>query len=118
MLNKTRDFAQITRWVSEVNHKMHLTKSTTQTKMKVGCGNPFSKGDNTPQSLAVFLCLSFLADAYITRIRSIQIMTALFWRPLWSVVPLHGITTRFNAVTNTVVSISDGYSILSKGITA
>jgi hypothetical protein len=43
-------------------------------------------------------------------------MTALFWRPLRSVVPLCGITTRFNAVTNTVVSISDGFTLQNKGI--
>jgi hypothetical protein len=77
-----------------------------------GCGNPFSKGDNTPQIKAVFLCLSFYANWHI------HIMMVLFGQSLGLVAPLRGITTPFNTVTNTVVSMRDGLTILSKGITA
>lgn len=81
-----------------------------------GCGNPFSKGDNSPQSLAVFLRPSFFAYSILST--AFHIMMVLFGQSLGLVAPLRGITTPFNTVTNTVVSSSDGYSILSKGITA
>ena len=81
-----------------------------------GRSNPFRKGDNTPQSLAVFLCPSFFHGSLLSRV--IHIMMVLFERPLRSVVPFRGITTSFNTVTNTVVSISGSYPTQRKGITA
>jgi hypothetical protein len=102
----------------KLTHENHAVILNAPRNIGGGCGNPFRKGDNTPQSLkAVFLCLSFLAWRVFALCNSI--MTALFWRPLRSVVPFRGITTRFNAVTNTVVSISDGFNHSKrKGITA
>jgi hypothetical protein len=37
-------------------------------------------------------------------------MTALRWRPLRSVAPCSGISTRFNAVANTVESVGGGFT--------
>jgi hypothetical protein len=78
-----------------------------------GRGNPFKVGDK-PQSKAVFFCPSFLAQSNFGLCKFV--MAALRWRPLWSVAPTCGISTRFNAVTNTVESISDGYSTQKVGI--
>ena len=89
---------------------------TTHCKSSVGRENPFRKGDNTPQSLAVFLCPSFFHGSLLSRV--IHIMMVLFERPLRSVVPFRGILTSFNTVTNTVRSISGGYPTQRKGITA
>ena len=89
---------------------------TTHCKSSVGCGNPFRKGDNTPQSLAVFLCPSFFHGSLLSRV--IHIMMVLFGQSLGLVAPCRGITTSFNTITNTVVSISGGYPTQSKGITA
>jgi hypothetical protein len=88
-----------------------MTNLSAPRNIEVGCGNPFRKGDNTPQSLAVFLCLSFYALGHT------HIMMVLFGQPLWLVVPFRGITTPFNTVTNTVVSIGGGFILQRKGIT-
>jgi hypothetical protein len=102
-------------------HKTTLThhntpaRITTYCKSSRGCGNPFRLGDNTPQLLAVFFCPSFLKPALC---RLSNIMMVLFGQSLGLVAPSRGITTPFNTVTNTVVSIGVGYSILRLGITA
>jgi hypothetical protein len=99
--------------------KMHLTKSTTRTTMtaprniEVGRGNPFSNGDNTPQSLAVFLCLSVFDRPNLGS--RFNIMMGLFGQSLRLVVPLRGISTPCNSVTNTVESIGVGYPTFSNG---
>lgn len=117
-VNKPRNFAQIPSMSSASISKMRLTKSTTSTKMTAprniegGRGNPFKVGDK-PQSKAVFFCPSFLAQSNFGLCKFV--MAALRWRLLWSVAPTCGISTRFNAVTNTVESISDGYSTQKVG---
>lgn len=121
MLNKTHDFAQLVIMTSASISKMHLTKSTAPTKMtaprnEVGCGNPRSIGDKTPQSKAVFFCPSFFHSPDLGRV--IHIMMGLFGQPLWLVAPMRGITTPFSPVANTVVSIGVGYPTFSIGITA
>ena len=98
-------------------HKMHLTKDKHTAILcppqhEVGRENPLPKGDNTPQSLAVFLCLSFFAHGQV------HIMMVLFGQPLWLVVPLGDILTPFNTVANTVRSIGVGFILQTKGITA
>jgi hypothetical protein len=93
--------------------KMKLTKPQSTANIKTprniegGRGNPFIQGDNSPQSLAVFLRPSF------TELFGIHIMMVLFGQSLGLVAPCSGITTPFNTVTNTVVSMRDGlaYSI-------
>ena len=103
--------------------KMNLTKHKHTAILcpphnEVGRSNPFSKGDNSPQSLkAVFLCLSFFNLVEFDIIK-LNIMMVLFGQSLGLVAPLRGITTPFNTVTNTVVSMCDGFTTLSKGITA
>ncbi len=109
--------------VTRIKHKTILThhhtpaKMTTYCKSSVGRSNPFSNGDNTPQLKAVFFCPSFLELCNFASFKFI--MTVLFGQPLWLVVPLRGITTPFNTVTNIVVNISDGFiKLQSNGITA
>ncbi len=111
--NETLDFAQLAIMASASISKIHLTKTNTSTRMTVGCGNPFKVGDK-PQSKAVFFCLLFFG--FLKFREANIIMAALRWRPSRSVAPTCGITTRFNAVTNTVVSISDGYPTQKVGI--
>ncbi len=82
---------------------------------EVGICNPRYKGDNTPQLKAVFLCLPFFKSNMLD---FVFIMTALFWRPLRSVVPLCDIANQLNAVTRLFAKSSDGFTTLSKGITA
>jgi hypothetical protein len=81
-----------------------------------GCGDPFRLGDNTPQIKAVFLRPSFLKQCNFASFKFI--MMVLFGQSLGLVAPSRGITTPFNTVTNTVVSIGGGYSILRLGITS
>ena len=84
---------------------------------EVGRENPFSKGDNSPQSKAVFLCLSFFNLVEFDLIK-LNIMMVLFGQSLGLVAPLRGILTPLNTVANTVRSMRDGFTTLSKGITA
>jgi hypothetical protein len=100
--------------------KMHLTKTTTPTKMtaprsiEVGfCGSNY-KGDSTPIIKSVFLCLPFFNFHKFMKVQII--MTALFWRPLRSVVPLYDTANHFNAVTRFFAVSSDGFTPLNKGI--
>ncbi len=123
MFNKTRDFARIFIMKNASISKIRLTKSTTTTKMTAprniegGRGNPLPKGDNnSPQLKAVFLCLSFFNLVEFDLIK-LNIMMVLFGQPLWLVVPLGGISTPFNTVTNTVESIGVGFILQTKGIT-
>lgn len=102
---------------------MKLTPTNTSDNIalhcngSVGCGNPFRQGDNTLQiSIAVFLCLSVFNfhhwwELYI-------IMMVLFGQSSGLVAPCRGITTPFNTVTNTVVSIGDDITNLRQGITS
>jgi hypothetical protein len=103
-------------------HKTTLTKNkhtailcSPRTHYELGRDNPISKGDRTPQSLAVFLCPSFLKP---TLCRLSNIMMGLFGQSLRLVAPLRDIVTPSNPVANAVTSISVGNPILSKGITA
>jgi hypothetical protein len=81
-----------------------------------GCGNPFLLGDNTPIIKSVFLRPSFFASSNLRRL--IHIMMVLFGQSLGLVAPSSGITTPFNTVTNTVVSMRDGFTHSLLGITA
>ena len=82
-----------------------------------GRENPFRQGFNKPQILiAVFLCLSVMDSPILDNL--LNIMVGLFGQSLGLVAPLRGITTSFNTITNTVVSISGGYPTQRKGITA
>jgi hypothetical protein len=84
-----------------------------------GCGNPFRQGDNTPQIKAVFLRPSFFVRAPNWWSVLIHIMMVLFGQSLGLVAPCRGITTPSNTVTNTVVSMRDGFTtLLRQGITA
>jgi hypothetical protein len=83
------------------------TKIATYCKSSHGRENPFRTGDNTPQLLAVFLCLSFLKP---TLCRLSNIMMVLFGQSLWLVAPVRGILTPRHTVTNTVRSNSDGFN--------
>lgn len=101
-------------------YKIPLTQTTTPTKMTAprniegGRENPFITGDK-PHLLAVFFCPSFLSGSILSWLSNI--MMGLFEQPLRLVVPVSGILTSFNPVTNTVRSISVGYPTLT-GITA
>ncbi|MDD2863931.1 MAG: hypothetical protein PHC99_04320, partial [Methylococcales bacterium] len=70
-----------------------MTKTTTPTKMtaprsiEVGFSSSNYKGDNTPQSLAVFLCLSFFG--FLKFREANIIMVVLLGQPFWLVVPLY-----------------------------
>ncbi len=99
-----------------LTHHHTPCKITTHCKSSVGLDNSNSKGDNTPIIKSVFLCLPFLDMQKFLHINSI--MTALFVLPLWQVVPLHDIVNSFNAVTRFLTKSSDGFTTLSKGITA
>ena len=100
---------------------MKLTQSTNDAILSVRCSssvgrsNPFRTGDNTPQLKAVFLRPSFLKPTFC---RLSNIMMVLFGQSLGLVSPVRGITTPFNTVTNTVVSMRDGFTTLRTGITA
>lgn len=101
--------------------KMTLTKHNHPAILcppqhEVGCGNPRRTGDKTPQSLAVFLCLSFLGVPNFWATKSI--MMGLFGQSLRLVAPVRGITTPLSPVANTVVSIGVGYPTFRTGITA
>ncbi len=101
---------------------MQLTYSNTEANITTHCNssvgreNPFRLGDNTPQSLAVFLRLSFLHGSLLSFV--IHIMMVLFGQSLGLVAPSRGILTSFNTVTNTVRSIGGGFTNLRLGITA
>jgi hypothetical protein len=90
---------------------------TAPRSIEVGRGNPFRLGDNTPQSLAVFLRLSFFNLVEFDRIK-LNIMMVLFGQSLRLVAPSRGISTPFNTVANTVESIGDGFTHFRLGITA
>jgi hypothetical protein len=100
----------------KLTNKHHAAMLCAPRNIGGGCGNPFSIGDNTPQIKAVFLRPSFLAQRKFASCKFI--MMVLFGQSLGLVAPMRGITTPFNTVTNTVVSIGGGYSILSIGITS
>ena len=121
---------------------MNLTGINTMTNLpaprniEVGFSSSNYKGDNTPIIKSVFLCLPFLdklrfkvlilllhkkmerknQQLTVTAINSI--MTALFWRPFRSVVPLYDTANQFNAVTRFLAVLRDGFTPLNKGITA
>lgn len=101
---------------------MQLTYSNTEANITTHCnssagrGNPFRLGDNTPQSLAVFLRLSFFHGSLLSRV--IHIMMVLFGQSLGLVAPSRGISTPFNTVTNIVENTGDGFTNLRLGITA
>ncbi|MGB4497250.1 MAG: hypothetical protein WBI40_01005 [Methylococcaceae bacterium] len=89
---------------------------TVPRNIEVGfCGSNY-KGDSTPIIKSVFLCLPFLdlLHKFVKQVNSI--MTALFWRPLRSVVPLYDTANQFNAVTRFFAVSSDGFTPLNKGI--
>ena len=84
---------------------------------EVGLCNPFSKGDNSPQSLkAVFLCPSFLAQSNFGLCKFI--MVVLFEQPLRLVSPLRDIANSLNTAAQCFATLRDGFTTLSKGITA
>jgi hypothetical protein len=120
--NETRDFAQLPSMGSASTSKMHLTKSTTPTTMiaprnEVEFCSSFSKGDNSPQSLkAVFLCLSILNVHKFMKVHII--MVELLEQPLGLVSPLRDTANSLNSAAQCFAALRDGYSILSKGITA
>lgn len=101
---------------------MKLTGINTMTNLSMHCNNgvgfskPRSKGDNTPIIKSVFLCLPFLAQRKFALCNSI--MTVLFWQPLRLVAPLRDIANQLNTVTRFLAKSSDGFTTLSKGITA
>ena len=112
---ENRDFAQLPSMGSASISKMHLTKTAMQTKMKVGFSSSFiSIGDNSPQSLAVFLCLSFSNQLNFERI--IFIMTVLFER-LRSVAPVSDIANSLSTVTRLFAKSSDGFTCFLTGTT-
>lgn len=122
MLNKPRDFIQFSSSRSASISKMNLTQTPMQTKMTaprniegVDC-NPRSKGDDTPIIKSVFLCLPFFG--FLKFREANIIMTVLFGKPLRLVAPLRDIADPFNTVTRYSAKSSDGFTTLSKGITA
>jgi|GEM_PF-1267861 len=119
---ENRDFIELAPSATPSISKIHLTKSRMQTKMTaprniegVDC-NPRSKGDDTPIIKSVFLCLPFLAQSNFGFCNSI--MTVLFGKPLRLVAPLRDIADPSNTVTRYSAKFSDGFTTLSKGITA
>jgi hypothetical protein len=119
--NETIDFSQLPSMASASISKMHLTKSTTPTTMiaprsiEGGRENPFRTGDNSPQSLAVFLRPQFFDSSILSR--RFNIMMVCVRQSLRLVSPVRGILTLARAVTNTVRSIGVGYPTLRTGIT-
>lgn len=73
---------------------------------KVGRGNPFRYGENSPLFSVAFLCPSFRTML----IRAAFIMTGLLGQSLRLVAPYRGISTPCNSVAHTVESIGYGYS--------
>lgn len=121
MLNETLNYAQLDTMSSASISKMHLTKTTTPTKMTAprniegGLRNPFSKGDNPPQSLkAVFLCLSVFG--FLKFREANIIMVELLEQPLWLVSPLRDIANSLNSASQCFATLCDGFTTLSKGI--
>ncbi|MGB4498842.1 MAG: hypothetical protein WBI40_09090 [Methylococcaceae bacterium] len=101
--------------------KTTLTHHNTPARMnaphnEVGICNPRNNGDNKPIIKSVFFCLPFLGQLNFEPFKSI--MTALFWRPLRSVVPLCDIANQLNAVTRLFAKSSDGFTLQNNGITA
>ncbi|MDD2865485.1 MAG: hypothetical protein PHC99_12295, partial [Methylococcales bacterium] len=70
----------------------------------------------TPQSLAVFLCLSFFG--FLKFREANIIMVVLLGQPFWLVVPLYDSANSFNTATNCLAALRDGFTPLNKGITA
>jgi hypothetical protein len=90
----------------------------TAPQNEVGGRSPFlSKGDNSPPSKAVFLCLSFFNLVEFDLIK-LNIMMELFGQPLWLVSPLRDTANPLNSVANHFAVLRDGFTTLSKGITA
>jgi hypothetical protein len=122
MLNNTRDFAPLALSASASISKIRLTKTTTRTTMtaprsiEVGFSSSNYKGDNTPQSLAVFLCPSFFG--FLKFREANIIMVVLLGQPFWLVVPLYDSANSFNTATNCLAALRDGFTPLNKGITA
>jgi len=113
---KPTDFVQLVIMMNEMN----LTRSTAQTKMtapqniEVGFSSSFKVGDNSPLSIVVFLRQKF---THLTNLLSeLFIMTALRWRPLWSVVPTCDTANQFNAVTRFLAVLRDGFTLQKVGI--
>ena len=101
--------------MSLTNHNTPANLST-HCNSGVGICNPRINGDNTPQKLAVFLCLPFVNRFYFEQI--IFIMAVLFEQSLWLVAPLSDIANSFNTVTRLFAKSSDGFTTLINGITA
>ncbi len=100
---------------------MKLTNNNTMTNLpaphnEVGFCSSFRIGDNTPQDLAVFLCLPFLDAPNFWAIKSI--MTVLFEQPLRLVVPIHDTANSLNTVTKCFAALRDGLTTQRIGITA
>jgi len=84
---------------------------------EVGLRNPFLRlGDNSPQSLAVFLCPSFLAQSNFGLCKSI--MVVLFEQPLRLVSPSRDIANSLNTAAQCFATLRDGFTHFRLGITA
>ena len=93
------------------------TKINTHCKSSVGFSSSlFRQGDNTPQLLAVFLCLPFLDAPKFWAINSI--MTVLRWQPSRLVSHCRDTANQFNAVARFLAVLRDGFTTLRQGITA
>jgi hypothetical protein len=103
--------------LEKLTHQNHVVILNAPRNIEVGLRNSFSKGDNSPQSLkAVFLCLSFFSWRIFALITFI--MVVLFGQPLWLVSPLRDIANPFNTAAQCLATLRDGFTTLSKGITA
>jgi hypothetical protein len=111
--NETRDFAQLPSMGSASTSKMHLTKTTTPTKMtaprsiEVGFSSSFIHGDK-PQSKAVFFCPSFLELCSFASFKFI--MAVLFGQPLRLVAPCSDSANSFSTVTRFLAGLRDGFT--------
>jgi len=80
-----------------------------------GRGNPFyCKGVKAPRFLAAFLCPSFRQAAS----RAYSVMAGCFGQRSALAVPLRGFSTPLQPVAHAVESMTGGYSLSSKGVTA
>lgn len=79
-------------------------------KTKVGISTPFGRGENSPQSLAAFLC-PVISTAFV---RVYSVMAGLFGQPSRLAAPLRGSTNPLNPVARRLVPMGGGYFLLEE----